>query len=261
MRTDSAALPAPPPRRSLFRRFLRVVLIGGGLLIILALLALIFVNAQGARAWKKFRAEWEAKGERFDLASIIPAPVPPEQNFATTPFLAPLLDLNYAQGESRWNDPAGNDRARALSDAFKSAGDKKAPLAGRWETGNFVDLSTWQTYFDGNSNFPFATPPTNSPLDVLAALKKFDPVLDELRAASARPYSVFPIHYERTFNALLPHLAVLKGVAQIVRLRALARLGAGQTDAALDDTGSLCASRNLSRTSRSLFLNWSGLRC
>jgi hypothetical protein len=152
-----------------------------------------------------------------------------------TPFLAPLLDVSYAKGPARWNDPEGNDRARAMSDAFKGTRDKKVPPAGRWETSSFADLSAWQNYFAGNPLFPFADPPQDAARDVLAALHKFDPVLDELRTTSDRPYSVFPIHYERHFNALLPHLAVLKGVSQIVRLRALARLSAEQTDAALDD--------------------------
>ena len=43
------------------------------------------------------------------------------------------------------------------------------------------------------------------------------------------------MHYEENFNALLPHLASLKNLAQVVRLRAQAHLAAGHSGEALQD--------------------------
>ena len=42
-----------------------------------ALIALFYVEEdwRGKRAWEKFKHEWEAKGEKFDFASLIPPPV------------------------------------------------------------------------------------------------------------------------------------------------------------------------------------------
>lgn len=65
-----------------FRRFLF------GLAVLVTLIAGFYVeeNVRGKYAWKNFKSGWEAKGERFDLASIVPPPVPDDQNFAATPF-------------------------------------------------------------------------------------------------------------------------------------------------------------------------------
>src|SRR2546426_4658100 len=70
------------------------------------LIALIFAeeNWRGKRAWEKFRREWEAKGERFDLAAFLPKPVPDDQNFVMTPFFAPLLERERSMAAGNWKD-------------------------------------------------------------------------------------------------------------------------------------------------------------
>src|SRR5262247_436477 len=113
MSTSIQSAPPPLPRRSLLRRLFIVAFVGAGLLIVLVPLAFLVENWRGSWAWNKFGAEWEAKGERFDLASIVPAPGPAEKNFAMTPLLAPLLDLNYESGKPQWNNPDGKARAMA----------------------------------------------------------------------------------------------------------------------------------------------------
>ena len=72
---------------------------------------------------------------------------------------------------------------------------------------------------------------------MLRALEPYGPVLEELRNASRRPYARFNIRYddEFAFNILLPHLAVLKSVSSIFRLRASAELAVNQTDQAWAD--------------------------
>src|SRR5258708_8156653 len=40
---------------------------------------------RGARAWAATKAEWEAKGESFDLNKFIPPPIPDDQNLAAIP--------------------------------------------------------------------------------------------------------------------------------------------------------------------------------
>ena len=68
------------------------------------LIALIYAEEdwRGWHAWQKFKQEWEAKGEQFDLASVIPPPVPDDQNFALTPIVASsyeaMLDKDWPCG-------------------------------------------------------------------------------------------------------------------------------------------------------------------
>src|ERR1017187_9628598 len=83
-------------QRSTTRRFLkwlfswrtvRRALIGvTGLLTLLALFC-AEENIRGKQTWENYRREAEARGGQFDLAALIPKPIPDEQNFAATPFI------------------------------------------------------------------------------------------------------------------------------------------------------------------------------
>ncbi|MCL5097810.1 MAG: hypothetical protein M1608_09865, partial [Candidatus Omnitrophica bacterium] len=72
---------------------------------------------------------------------------------------------------------------------------------------------------------------------VLAGLSECNPVLEEFRKASKRPYSRFNLTYgsQSSSPALVPHLNLLLSACKVLRLRAVAELTLGQTDAAFDD--------------------------
>ena len=71
--------------------------------------------------------------------------------------------------------------------------------------------------------------------DVLVALSRADRELDEICVAAARPRSQFPVHYDESFDALLRHLSVMKGIERTLQLRCAAHLALGETDAAFAD--------------------------
>lgn len=206
-----------------------------GLAIAATLIALLFAeeNWRGKRAWEQFKREWEAKGERFDLAAFIPKSVPDEQNFAMTPLLAPLLDYRYDEQmkEAKWKDSNALQRAQQISVSDQ----KNPPPFGRSEKAEFTDLRLWQQYYRSNTNFPSRPQPGEAAHDVLFALAKFDPVVQELREANRRPYAIFPVHFDENYQALLPYLAVLKKLSVVLRLRATALLETGQLDEAVQD--------------------------
>lgn len=162
-------------------------------------------NWRGKRAWEKYQREREAKGDSFELSSIVPPPVPEDQNFAAIPLFAELFPKSVTNAVL-WN-------------AFKLP--TSSSFYGGWHEGHVEDLDAWRTWF------------TNT--DLLAALSKYDPILRQISEASERPYCRFPVRYEDTYAALLPHLSPLRNFARIYHLRALTKLSAGQTDAALDD--------------------------
>ena len=72
---------------------------------------------------------------------------------------------------------------------------------------------------------------------MLLALSKYDSAIKELRQASKLPDSRFPLEYDKEdpWAILLPHLAALKGCAQVLQLRAIAELQNSQSEQALDD--------------------------
>ena len=223
-------------------RTLRRIL--AGLAMAITLIALLYAeeNWRGKRAWENFKREWEAKGERFDLAAFIPKPVPDEQNFAMTPLLAPLLDYRYDQQmkEAKWKDSNAVQRAQQISVSEQKnpppfGRQKNPPPFGRSDKSDFTDLRLWQQYYRGNTNFPSRPQPGEAAQDVLFALAKYDSVVQELREANRRPYAIFPVHFDENYQALLPYLAVLKKLSVVLRLRATALLETGQLDEAVQD--------------------------
>jgi tetratricopeptide (TPR) repeat protein len=115
------------------------------------------------------------------------------------------------------------------------------PKGGNWAKGTETDLQPWQTYYRAlatrTNEFSIPPEPLSPARDVLVALGKYDSTIEELRTASKLPYSRFPLEYDKENPAaiLLPHLAALKGCSQVLQLRALAELQAGQSDKALAD--------------------------
>lgn len=211
-------------------KWLKRILFSLVALITLAALVIAFENWRGKRAWMKFKTEWEAKGESFDLASVIPAKVPDHENFAMTPFFAPLFDYEYAPSVIH-KDSNAVRRTQSISLGSK----QDRPKLGTRDTAKRTNLEEWQAFFADNTNFPLRARTQSAAADVLTASSKYDDVIAELRSASARPYSHYPVHYHESFSALLPHLPVLRGVLDILHLRVIAELGHGRTNEALDD--------------------------
>jgi hypothetical protein len=108
-----------------------------------------------------------------------------------------------------------------------------------------TDLRPWQRAYrdlreNGNGDkFPVSPQPQTPAADVLLALSLYDPVVEELQAASRRPYAIIPLPYDGGINAvahpLLPYLAALKRCAQILNIRAIAELADNQNQKALDE--------------------------
>ena len=201
---------------------------------------------RGHWAWERYQRQLSSRGESILATTFVPPRVPDDKNFAMTPFLAPLFD--FVPGSQKW---AGGDpikSANAFAPRYDAAsGHLKAATTNVFNSWikPSVDLSNWYGAFlknDTNGVIPKPSTKDNftaqeSALGVLAGLSECNDVLEELQTASRLPYSRFNLRYEQDDPAeiLLPHLAVLKHLTQVLQLRASARLALGQTDAALDD--------------------------
>ena len=217
-------------------------------------------DLRGWHAWNKFQHQWEAKGEKFDFASVVPPPVPDDQNFAMSPVwiaeVKYLWQSNPERAKAWYGDRMdGEEVSRIVAQLPVSVsglvgnnwGSHQMPatpeMSSHWTTAQATDLKPWQSYYrDLETTTPTAgipiTPQPQSPAaDVLLALSKFDPVIGKLRQDSALPDSRFPVIYttEDPAAILLPHLAVVKRYAQVLQLRATAELQNGQSDKALAD--------------------------
>ncbi|MGO9199362.1 MAG: hypothetical protein ACLQM8_02330 [Limisphaerales bacterium] len=211
---------------------------------ILAMIALFYAEEdwRGWHTWRRFRKEWEAKGEHFALASVVPRPVPDELNFALTP----IALTSYGQVLTRDGKAIPAEKRDGHFEVrmrMPVTPDYPVPTncAGDWTKGTFIRLEGWQSHYRelaGRTNqFPVPAHPGSPAADVLLALSRYDAAIEELRAASRLPCSRFPVNYEGEppWRILLPHLACLKSCAQVLRLRSVAELQNGQPDQALQD--------------------------
>ena len=60
--------------------------------ITLVTIAWQFENWRGRTKWGKWKTEWENKGEKFDLASVLSPKVPHDKNLAKSVLFEPLFD-------------------------------------------------------------------------------------------------------------------------------------------------------------------------
>ena len=197
------------PKSKLRWRLLRWGLIGLAVLATLAAVLVTEENWRGKREWENYKHDAEVRGEKFDLASVIPPTVPDDQNFFAAPIIAEALQ--HSKGED--TDPTTPATYRMNFRIYHG------------------ESELWPT-----NGFPLATQPQSPADDVLLALSVYDPALEELRQASLRPHARIPMNYDNGFDSvgeLLPWLAKMKVCAQFLQLRILAELEAGQTESAL----------------------------
>jgi len=209
----------------------------------ITLIALFYAeeNWRGKHAWENFKREWEAKGEKFNFADFVPPPVPDDQNFALTP----IVFSSYGQILTRdgkvipQNKRDTNFVNRLKMDIVHNYED--SPKDGNWMTAKISDLKAWRNYYRTlaatTNEFPVAPRPQSPADDVLLALSKYDPAIEELRQAGQLPDSRFPLGYdiEDPAEILLPHLAKLKQCSLALQLRAIAELQNDQTEKSFND--------------------------
>lgn len=243
---DNSSLPIS--QRSTFLRFGRWLCSWRGvrtLLLILiwpvTLVALYYgiENWRGSRAWNQCRQDLLAKGAVLDFHALIPKPIPDERNFAAIPLVKSWFQKESEDARSkRWND---NYYAAAQRVGQNRPKDKQRAV---------TDLVAWQMAFaaaassdsnkdDTELSFPNsdATARAEAGKEILKQMEHFEPLFTELRQASTRPESLYPVVYDESnpWAILLPHLANIRAVGDRLILRASAELAAGQSDQAQDD--------------------------
>jgi hypothetical protein len=224
---------------SSWRNFKRLLL---GLACLAGLIVLFYTeeDIRGRLAWGQFKTQWEAKGEKFDVAAFIPPPVPDDRNYAMTPVVfttyGQILDRNGHK-----ISPQNTNVVNRLYMPLDSGDGGPTNGIGNWQKAISSNLEPWQRYYRQLSLrtnlFPVPPQPQTPAADVLLALSKYDSTIEELRSAAALTASRFPLNYdsEEPYAILLPHLAPAKGTMLVLRLRALAELESGQSEPALAD--------------------------
>ena len=251
---ESPEASAPWPRLGLLRRSAWGLLYRSVVGLVTPMLLFHAIeNTRGAWAWRQMRAEMKAKGECIEMACIIPPPARDEENFYATPFWQQFNHKKVTDAQGRTTTQWEQTTPFAYTTNFvlpqepetvkRTVGVAKEPTDGRiklaaWAAHlRFVTTNTGKAKYGGpHLVFPLPAVPGDPAKDVLFALSKFDATLAEFAAAAPHPRNRYPTHYEDGFNALLPNLAALKSSVQICKLRAVARLAAGDSAGAAADT-------------------------
>lgn len=224
-------------------RVIRRILIG--LAWVVTIVALLYAEEdwRGWHAWNQYRRQLEANGAQLDFTAFIPKPVPDDQNFAAIPVIESWFTqrTNFA---NKWAD-----NYALASSMIGSQTNPPAPEGNAYQGGEryFLDLAAWRMAFDAiqsgqtNSNrklesgkLDLASRAAAAPA-VLADLASSETELDQLRAASDRPYARYPVVYDldNPWGILIPHLGNIKRTVQRLQLRTCAELAAGRSDDAL----------------------------
>ena len=198
---------------------------------------------RGAHAWAACRQDLEARGEHLDASASIPPAIPDDKNLAMAPLFVRMFGyrVNPATGVLTFPQaPSDNAlKQEAATMPYGSPhGTSQPRYAGDWATGQPLDLAGWQEYYRHRPDFPHAAQPQSPAEDVLLALTRYDPILDELaQAAASRPQTRFPIDWTLAQPAMiaLPHYNALQFLTSTLRLRIAANLALGRNDAALRD--------------------------
>lgn len=158
-------------------------------------------HARGKQAWLAWKAQRIAQGDRFDWKELAPPEIPDSENFAKAPLIA---------GAVIGKDVAPRFKALEPPKLDKEWGD--------WKAGRRIDLEACAAAYKTK--------------DLLKALAPLGAILKELDEASRRPHSRLPVNYAEYET---PSLLGFRSALRTLRMRALANLAKGNTDAALAD--------------------------
>lgn len=195
-------------------------------------------NWRAARTWNSFVRELESRGQQLDLDSILPPPVPDDQNFALAPIWHPIFGQKSGRSGPR-NAVQSLNALQSITitgqmNARRNTGD---PRLGNWRNSKATELAEWKRYFEKSAFFPKSLEPLPPADTVLTALNRFTNELAGFHAAAQRPMARFPVDYKHAQHrySYRVHLTILRSVAEVLQLRAVALLATGKTADALAD--------------------------
>lgn len=204
-------------------------------------------NLRGQRAWRAYKQELEAKGEKLDPGTFARPPVPDDENFAATPLLQPYREWVRSPGGA--HDSNAVTTVQNIFSGLETALTAKTAPSG-WRVAKFRDLAAMQQAMRAKTNADFLAQSPDGPAlqelqarpsgrpeeDLLFILNRNRDQVEEIRTASRRPHAVFGLRYGDGLDALLPQLAVLKRLTQGFSTKAVAELRAGHSAVAFEDT-------------------------
>ena len=244
-------------------------------LVALVVLGYLVENVRGRMAWEQCRREWAARGVNIeDWKSVVPAPVPDEDNIAMTPIFQELFAEERAERKrmtesmqalvSSTISNKGDVAAASASLKIKSEVPVKKRLRLPYVRAatNSIPGSAWQAGKSTESLDPWRVALSND--NLLAALAVYEDDLREIEAALKRPSFRYEGWDALNSSPAMDLTLIPSKLIRIYQLRAWAKYDEGQYREALEDVMTGFRIANLDQDSpssvsvliRSVTLTW-----
>jgi hypothetical protein len=186
-----------------------------GLSFLVALIAALWASfciQEKWRAQKAWKTYLDQKGPvPLSIEAVLP-PIPrDEDNFAAIPMVKALFE----KSDAKWFAALKLDGKNRPAWPRMPQETRKDPFS----------IESWSAYFHQIGTISALS--GNPAADVLAALETVRPELDALRSALHRPYTRFPIAWEKDFQAAQPHLNSMMNAISLCNLEGTAQLVLG----------------------------------
>lgn len=199
-----------------------------------ALIASLYawVNWSGARQLRNVEAMLKAEGETLDFRKTLNEPVPEAENFCAIPLLKDLA-LVVDNDASKGAPGEKRKRLEAMRLPSSAKGVARPPKNANAAIGKRTDFKAWAEFLRTEGSLPMPVDSGDAARDVLAALSKYDPIVQELAEGLNRPKAQWTPEWktrelpEMLFEILFPHFSSIMDVNRTLSFRAAvaARIG------------------------------------
>jgi hypothetical protein len=191
-----------------------------GLSFLVALIAALWASfciQEKWRAQKAWKTYLDQKGPvPLSIDAVLP-PIPrDEDNFAAIPMVKALFE----KSDAKWFAALKLDGKNRPAWPRMPQETRKDPFS----------IESWSAYFHQIGTISALS--ENPASDVLSGLETIRPEMDSLRSALNRPYTRFPIDWEKDFQAPLPHFNAMMNAISLCTLEGTAQLALGNPTAA-----------------------------
>jgi len=180
-------------------------------------------NHSGARKWKATREKLIAANVELDFKKLIPDMPRPEDNFASTPLIASLVDFEI-DSESESGFTYENPKIRERFQAIKLPEIKGEKTSPDWSSGELANLDAVRKAIAKE---------VGAEVTILEWMKQFGSEFAEIDAAAKRPFAQLQVDVGETFldhvNTIVPFYSEFRDYQKVQVIRACAALEAGDT--------------------------------
>ena len=201
-------------------------IVATSILVVMALLAAcigVFYfeeDWRGAHDWSRCQQDLKARGESINIHEL------------AAPGQTDLTKFPVFSNDSDVIQQAWAPLVLVISNNYS---DHPPKLPSGYKTGQPIDLAAWQAFYWSDPGFGLTGQKGTPAQDVLRALKRAQPVIDQVRTAMKAPDGYWPEDYDQPFNTRSQGRVKLLSLVKFLSLKGTASLANEDADSAASD--------------------------